>query len=339
MMKKIISGLAIAAIILTGSTFPSFADESTQTTAASSTTQENVNAGITPDSVFYGLDRALEKLRLLFASGDKKAELLINMSEERIAEAQKMESESKDDLAVNAAKESETEQSEALDIVEQENSKDSKSTEQIKMDNVAQKLQDVSKNSIAKLQALYDKLPDNAKAKIAAVIEKQTQKHEAITKFVEARHELNADKKKINELKNQLKGAEQGSDEANAIQADIDKVQEQYEADKQNVSDAKQAFKSAKPQKSVDNQNNAEVKKQQTDTTAPKINSKDSKKTTTAPKQNKITVTSPASGQTTTVKKQDESESQKVKSDETKSNNQEQKNNQNGNSNKAKSKK
>lgn len=46
--------------------------------------------GITPDSIFFGLDRAYESLSLALASGDAKAEIRLKFAEERLAEAQKL---------------------------------------------------------------------------------------------------------------------------------------------------------------------------------------------------------------------------------------------------------
>lgn len=82
MKKKIISGVMAGLLSMA----PVFADETTITT----------DPGITPDSVLYSVDQLVEDIRLSMISDiEKKAELLIAITQERLAEAKQMTEEDK----------------------------------------------------------------------------------------------------------------------------------------------------------------------------------------------------------------------------------------------------
>ena len=58
--------------------------------------EETVDAGVTPDSMLYGLDKAMERLRLAATFGNSKnAEVHLQHAEERMAELQEMIEEKK----------------------------------------------------------------------------------------------------------------------------------------------------------------------------------------------------------------------------------------------------
>lgn len=64
------------------------------------TAQEGLpNPGITPDNWLYGLDRAIERLQLVFASTDDKARIRFEQAQERLSEAKVMADKGKHDLA------------------------------------------------------------------------------------------------------------------------------------------------------------------------------------------------------------------------------------------------
>lgn len=56
---------------------------------------ETVNAGVTPDSMFYGIDVALDNINLALTSEDKKAEKGLEIARERLMEVRQMISENK----------------------------------------------------------------------------------------------------------------------------------------------------------------------------------------------------------------------------------------------------
>ncbi|WP_300304545.1 DUF5667 domain-containing protein [Anaerosolibacter sp.] len=104
MKKKIISGVMAGLLSIA----PVFADETTITT----------DPGITPDSVLYSVDQLVEDIRLSMVSDiEKKAELLIAITQERLAEAKQMTEEDKIEY-VNKAMEAYGERiEEAFEIV------------------------------------------------------------------------------------------------------------------------------------------------------------------------------------------------------------------------------
>jgi len=62
-----------------------------------------VDAGVTPDSAFYGLERAMESLRLAFTrNGVEKVKLKIKYAEERLAETEQMIDENNTEAAEEA---------------------------------------------------------------------------------------------------------------------------------------------------------------------------------------------------------------------------------------------
>lgn len=61
------------------------------------------DAGITPDSPLYGLDKAMERLRVAFARGEvRKAELKLKYAEERLSETEQMLDEGNDEAAAES---------------------------------------------------------------------------------------------------------------------------------------------------------------------------------------------------------------------------------------------
>ena len=88
-----------------------------QETVAEPIETEIVDAGVTPDSPFYGLERAMERLKLAFMRDKAERALYkIRMAEERLAEAEEMIEE--DNL--EAAQEAEEAHDEILEEAQQE---------------------------------------------------------------------------------------------------------------------------------------------------------------------------------------------------------------------------
>ena len=136
-------------------------------------------AGTTPDSIFYGLDTALEKIRLVITfKAEKEAEIHLNHAEERLAELKEM---------VNK---NETKYTEKL--IEKREKSLNKSKEEIKkaeekgvdVSVLAAKVQEVTSKHIIVLQGLLDKVPEQAREHIQNAIERssRSQAVEAITK-------------------------------------------------------------------------------------------------------------------------------------------------------------
>lgn len=86
-MKKILSILVTAVFILTTTFTTAFAADDTTV---------NANAGITPDSILYPIDKLIEEIQLALTFNDvDKAKVLAQDAEERLAEVQVMMNEGK----------------------------------------------------------------------------------------------------------------------------------------------------------------------------------------------------------------------------------------------------
>jgi glucose-6-phosphate isomerase len=118
--------------------------------------------------------------------------------------------------------------------------------EEVKVDEEKnQEIKDLEAKLIAKqeksievLKSIQDKVSDNAKDTIAAVIEMQTAKKEAMIQMVEKRHELNAVKKELAEVITQVKDTkESGNEEA------VKAAEEALKASVEKLDDSKAAFK------------------------------------------------------------------------------------------------
>ncbi|MGI6358047.1 MAG: DUF5667 domain-containing protein [Bacillota bacterium] len=96
-MKKIVAGL-LSVLLLLGAVPTAMAQDPAGD--AQPATEVVVAAGITPDSLFYGFDRAVEQIGLFLAQGQAyKAEFLSKLAAERLAEAEEMVSVEKQNLA------------------------------------------------------------------------------------------------------------------------------------------------------------------------------------------------------------------------------------------------
>ncbi len=107
----------IAILIATLLVFSAMPLISAQDTIVGPIETEVVDAGVTPDSPFYGLERAMERLKLVFMRNKAERALYkIQMAEERLAEAEEMLIE--DNL--EAAQEAEEAHDEILEEAQQE---------------------------------------------------------------------------------------------------------------------------------------------------------------------------------------------------------------------------
>jgi len=85
MRKKILTVFMVALLFSMFLSIPTFAEESSTTTAA--TTETTVDPGITPDQALYFLDQLLEKIQLTFTFDEEaKANLLSAITQERLTE-------------------------------------------------------------------------------------------------------------------------------------------------------------------------------------------------------------------------------------------------------------
>ncbi|HSQ87526.1 DUF5667 domain-containing protein, partial [Romboutsia sp.] len=178
-------------------------------------------AGITPDSILYPIDKLMEKTSLaLKFDEEKKVKTLTEIAQERLGESEVMAEEGKQDLVEEALKgyeESIHETTELIDnIVEEVQNIDNEDMiedeatelteeeladidkEEDKIENLKEELTNQQGQSIEVLGQLQDTVSDEAKVKLQQVLEMQIAKKEAVTNLVEKVHEFNKEKKELN---------------------------------------------------------------------------------------------------------------------------------------------
>ncbi|WP_027625430.1 DUF5667 domain-containing protein [Clostridium lundense] len=248
-MKKITTLVAAAAIIfnLGGSVL-----------AADPTSLQD-KAGITPDSILYPVDQAIDNLKISLAQNtDSKVQTLADIAEERLGEGEVLASEEKGDLAQTAIEDFNNKMEQASQEVQNVISKtDEENSEEDldKANNLNKELELKQKNSIEVLKKVQEKVSGNAKEVIGKVIEMQTKKKEAVANMIKERHELNAAKKEFKDAAVQLKkvqksGSEEDIKNAESLLKDkettLQKAQEEY---KSAVENKKNVVKDSKKSK------------------------------------------------------------------------------------------
>jgi hypothetical protein len=231
-MKKIAIYVTIAAVLVSINPSKAFGVEESTLKA---------EAGITPDSILYPIDKVIDNLKVAASFSDEaKVETLVTVAEERLGESEAMTQEGKTDLVDEAIKGYNDNMEEASEIFETvlENkgtSTDEKTTE--KLEELEKTIQDKQMKSLEVLTNLQSKLGDKAKEVIARVIEMQTAKKEAVKAMVEERHRLNALRESMNEAKGALQKAKEAGDAAaiEATQAAFDDSEKSYETAKETM--------------------------------------------------------------------------------------------------------
>ncbi|KAJ53092.1 hypothetical protein BD780_003694 [Clostridium tetanomorphum] len=225
-MKKIATILTITALTLNLGGTVLAADE----------TSFQTNAGITPDSIFYPIDQAIDNLKLNFTNSEEgKIELLSEIAEERLGESEILSEKGKDELASKPLEEFNDKLTEATDSLNNAINNNEKSVEEnTKLEDLQDKINLKQKNSIEVLKKIQAKLGENAKETINKVIEMQTAKKEAVDAMIKQRHVFNDVKKEVNLLKVELKKAEKSKNEEaiETLQTELKEKQAQFEIEK-----------------------------------------------------------------------------------------------------------
>ncbi|MFZ5626559.1 MAG: DUF5667 domain-containing protein [Bacillota bacterium] len=189
--------------------------------------QQSAEAGVTPDSWLYPLERFLEQLQLAITFSEQaKAELLATLAQERMAEAETMQAAGKYDLAVKAT----------ADLVTTVQTLENMQT-QLPAEvatTISPKIQEVKQQSVDTLNQVLAKTPDEARDNLEDVKDRL----ELIKEFVSSHKELQ-------QAKQEVKAAEKALNEAiNTSNPEaIEKAQEnlQETQDKLNEATEKQA--------------------------------------------------------------------------------------------------
>lgn len=139
-VRKIISLLIIASFLVGGAS-----------ALAQTTTEETIKVGIEPDSVFYFLENWKEQIQLFFTFNlEKKAEQYLKLSEERLAEYQRMLDKGKNDIAAKVLVKYEDQLGHAL-----ENAKKFQAKQK---DSVKDKIKEISDNVAKHIEVLQNNL-------------------------------------------------------------------------------------------------------------------------------------------------------------------------------------
>jgi uncharacterized protein YeeX (DUF496 family) len=258
-MKKI--AILVASVLVLGSfsTKAFAADGNNETTQpAEVVVSYKEDAGVTPDSLLYIIDKAVDDLRVLIANTEEK-EAIVNadIAQERLGESEAMAEEGKAELAEDALEEYNekiTEATEKLQEVIVNNEEDADSEEESTDSKLEQSIadlekaiQEVQQKSLVVLDNLKDVIPEESTKAVEEVIEEQTAHKEAVAKFVAERHEFNAAKKSLNMAKVDLKKVEKGGnqEDVKAAQDKLAAAQNEYMTAKTELHSAFQAKKAA----------------------------------------------------------------------------------------------
>ena len=266
---------------------------STPVLAEGKTISFKEEAGITPDSILYPVDKLIDEASLALKSDEEKqVEVLTDIAKERLGESEVMAEEGKQDLVEEALVEYEENMNEAVEVVDniiQEAQKaddkdvlvdetteltDEELADIERKEDEIEKLNELltqqQEKSIEVLEDLKDTVGDEAKIKLEKVIEMQAAKKEAVAKLVEKRHEFNEQKKALNMAKVQLKKASKTGDEEA-----IKKAEEDYQLKLNSYNEANENMVEAKAQhkevvKEYSGKENVEKDQDQEDQEEPK---------------------------------------------------------------------
>ena len=137
------------------------------------------DAGTTPDSVFYGLDRAMESINLAATfNSAKKAEVHLRHAEERLAELKEMIEEGKTKHIEKLVKDREKSINKSEEKVREAEEKGKN------VDELAAKVEEMHAKHIVVLGGLLEKVPEQAREHIQNAIGKSSRSQAigAITK-------------------------------------------------------------------------------------------------------------------------------------------------------------
>jgi hypothetical protein len=251
MKKKILTLMIATLFTVSGAAIQAKAEGQTSTTTATTSqvsTGTEVSykdeAGVTPDSILYPIDKLIDEVQVIFTFTDgSKVETLLSNAEERLGESEVMaEAGNKEgaEEALKAYTETITEVNDKLDEVvkaDADSEDTDKDEEVVKLEEATAEHQD---SSIEILEDIKDEVGEDSEQILTKVIEMQIAKKAAVRAMVEARHELNDAKKEYNAAKVELKKAEKSGDEEA-----VKKAEEALKVSEENLSTEKVEYKTA----------------------------------------------------------------------------------------------
>ena len=143
--------------------------------------------GILPDSPFYGLGRAMERLQMAFTFGEaNKLELGLKHAEKRLSEARTMIQKEKTEKVRGLLEEYNQDMEQVREKVNQQfaNCEDIESADCQKMAQIMEHVSERTMKHIAVLQGVSEKVPEQARNAIQNAMNKSIQNHtEAMQRF------------------------------------------------------------------------------------------------------------------------------------------------------------
>jgi hypothetical protein len=194
-------------------------ETSATTTTADTVTTYKDEAGITPDSILYPVDKLIDEVQVVLSFTDaSKVEALLDNAEERLGESEVM-AEAGNQIATEEALEAYNDTVSKVNDTLDELVEANQDSEDADKDEAIAKLEEAvaeqQENSTEVLKGMKDAVSGDTEEILARVIEMQTAKKADVRAMVDARHELNDARKEYNTAKVELNKTEKsGTEEA-----------------------------------------------------------------------------------------------------------------------------
>ena len=175
--------LAIFALLIFVMPMAAFAQEA-EINGLENETEEEITlpaAGITPDSAFYGISRAIERIQIAFTRDEvARANLRMRFAERRLSEAIEMTERGKPEFIEGLMQDYGREMNQARERMEDEYRKCvERETETCeRYADAIDRVSEATTKHIVVLEDVYERVPEQAKEAIQRAIEKSIQGHE-----------------------------------------------------------------------------------------------------------------------------------------------------------------
>lgn len=252
-MKKF--GVLLTSIIVAGSLgTTAFADTTTPAATTITTTTEDTtaqNAGITPDSIFYPIDVALDNLKIALTSGTvAKARIELKVADERLSESIVMTIKNKPSLAAQAAQKYSTTITNVEDKLQtelQNNTNTDDTNINAQTTALEQQITAEQQKGTDDLSNIESKVPEETKQTISNIIETRTARAQAVQNMVQKLHALNDARKAYNKAQVALNKAQKSGDteSINAATSTLTASQTAYNQAKEDFTKAFQSKQEA----------------------------------------------------------------------------------------------
>lgn len=215
MKKKVLTLIIAALFTVSGFAVQAMAEGETSTTTTGITYKDE--AGITPDSVFYPIDKLIDEVQVVVSFTDgSKVQAILSNAEERLGESEVMAKAGKQkaaEKALEAYNKAVAKVNDKLDALIEAYKDSDDITKDEKIAALEEAVAVEQENSTKVLEGMSDEVSGDYEEVLENIIEMQTAKKAAVREMVDSRHELNAARKVYNAAKVQLKKVEKSGDE------------------------------------------------------------------------------------------------------------------------------